>query len=304
MSYLSSASNSSTGAIVEDVERCKDDFPEHCLDGSLETSISDGGAGPQQTQSLVGVHDDGQLSTHPLQSKKQKTEAERCGGSVCASEFGAQYHTVSQYESASGNVRCGPGDGADEDINLAISNRTAESLDDPYASATASAQRAEIARGLETTFASSSSTPIESMALEYTDVFLGRAMRILFNQRTQIEQPLKLIKALCHFFLQSHGPAQSIKRRQPSRFPVDCLHTEFWQVQRVRAIFGCSSQACRRLAMLPSSLNVPVRTTEHWRTRILVRVLSGFYRKIQVRQRWGTFVCAFRLCSRSHHLFY
>ncbi len=91
MSYSSSASNSSTGAIVEDVERCKDNFTEHCLDGSLETSISDGGAGPQQTQSLVGVHDDGQLSTHPLQSKKQKTEAERCAGSICQTK-GQQGH--------------------------------------------------------------------------------------------------------------------------------------------------------------------------------------------------------------------
>jgi hypothetical protein len=156
-------------------------------------------------------------------------------------------------------------------------------------------QPAGTARGLESAVAAPSSSPTESVTLEYTDVFLGRGMRILFKLRSQIEQPLMLIKALAHIFLQSQGPPQDIEHRQLSLFPVDCLHAQFWPVQRVRAIFGFSRQVCR-VAVLPGSSNLPVTTTGRWKTRILARVLSGLRFKIMVRQRLAASFCAIRLC--------
>jgi hypothetical protein len=279
--------------------------------------MSELGAGPLQTQSSIGVCEDGQLSPRPPQSKKQKPEAQLCGGSICASSVatsgvpsqGSQNQTACQCES--GGARCGCGDRANEDTSLAVSDRMAASLGDLHA-VTASAQPAETGRGLdETAAASSSSTPTASgcVTLEYTDVFLGRKMCILFRQRSQIEAPLKLIKSLSLLFLRSSGPARSFEHRQPPLFPFESMHINFWQVQRVRAIFGVTAQACRRLAMTLPSLNVPrlnvaERMTWRWRTRMIVRVLSGFCGKLQVRRRVCASICAFHPCSWSHKVLY
>ncbi len=256
-------------------------------------SMPELGAGPQQTQSTTCVCEGGQPSTpghrDPPQSKKQKTEAELCGASNCASLF---------------VTSC---DAAHEDIGLAVSDTTAASLGDPHASVPASAQPAETSRGSHETTAVLStgiSAPIQCVTLEYTDVFLGRKMCILFSQRSQIERPLKLIKSLTHLFLRSSGLARTIEHRQVLLSPFESMHVEFWQVQRVRAIFGFTAQACCRLAMTLTSLKLAVRAGWRWKTRMIVRVLSGFCGKIQVPRHARASVCAFRSCSWSHYALY
>jgi hypothetical protein len=117
-------------------------------------------------------------------------------------------------------------------------------------------------------------------SLEYTDLFLGRTVHILFNQHNQIEAPMKLIDAAARLHLSLDHPAGdcsfSIRRHSAS--------LKLWPAQRIRVMFGCTATACHRLAIAPASLNLHSKKSTHFKTRILVRVMGGYLSKVQVQQ--------------------
>jgi hypothetical protein len=124
-------------------------------------------------------------------------------------------------------------------------------------------------------------------SLEYTDLFLGRTMHILFNQYNQIEAPMTLIDTAARLHLSLDHPAGhggcsfSIRRHSVARASL-----KLWPAQRIRVMFGCTATACHRLAVAPASLNPHSKKSSHFKTRILVRVMGGYLSKVQVQQQF------------------
>ena len=110
-------------------------------------------------------------------------------------------------------------------------------------------------------------------SLEYTDLFLGRTMHILFNQYNQIEAPMTLIDTAARLHLSLDHPAGhggcsfSIRRHSVARASL-----KLWPAQRIRVMFGCTATACHRLAVAPASLNPHSKKSSHFKTRLLVRL--------------------------------
>jgi hypothetical protein len=61
------------------------------------------------------------------------------------------------------------------------------------------------------------------------------------------------------------------------------LYVSLWPAQLQRAAIGFAAAASHGLATAPASCNVSARTTWHWRTRVLRRVMGGYVDRIQVR---------------------
>ena len=117
-------------------------------------------------------------------------------------------------------------------------------------------------------------------SLEYRDRFVGRALRIQFAERAQIDAPLYLILAAAARLHLSRG--YTLKHEQ-LRMLLRYMHVSLWPAQLQRAAIGFAAAASHGLATAPASVDVSARTTWHWRTRVLRRVMGGYVGKIQVR---------------------
>jgi hypothetical protein len=119
-------------------------------------------------------------------------------------------------------------------------------------------------------------------SFQYTDLFLGRSICILFKQHSQIEGPLNLIKAGARLYLlHQHQPLHNVIC-QPLK-PVAYLNTKIWPGQRARVMFGLTATACLRLSTTSASELLYSQKTWRCRTCMLARVFRGYLSKIQVQ---------------------
>ena len=132
---------------------------------------------------------------------------------------------------------------------------------------------------------------MELPSLEYRDRFVGRALRIQFAERTQIDAPLYLILAAdARLHLSRY---YALEHEQP-RMPLRYMHVPLWPAQLQRAAIGLVVAASLGLATAPAGCNVSARTSLSGRTRILRRVLGVRVERIQVSARWRAAVVATR----------
>jgi len=80
------------------------------------------------------------------------------------------------------------------------------------------------------------------------------------------------------------------------------LYVSLWPAQLQRAAIGFAAAASHGLATAPASVDVSARTTWHWRTRVLRRVVGGYVARIQVRARLRAAVAAAH-CAHSRARF-
>jgi hypothetical protein len=138
--------------------------------------------------------------------------------------------------------------------------------------------------------------PREPPLLQYRDHFLSRPMRIPETQRAQVEAPLHVIAAAtARLHLPRGRPLTLEQRLSPSGYMhphTPLLHVSLWPAQLQRAAIGFAAAASHWLATAPASVDVSARTTWHWRTRVLRRIMGGYVDRIQVRARLRAVSCA------------
>ena len=121
---------------------------------------------------------------------------------------------------------------------------------------------------------------MQPLSPEFHDRFLGRTFRALFVKPVHADAPLHVIEAAAaRLYLPRGYPLAHEQLRLPSgytRFPL-------LPAQLHRAAIGFAAAASHRLATAPASVHVSARTTWHWRTRVLRRVMGGYVDRIQVR---------------------
>ena len=127
---------------------------------------------------------------------------------------------------------------------------------------------------------------LASPSLKYHDYYIGRRLRIRFDQRTRIDAPLHLIAA---FAARLHLPRGSLPharaataQKRVSRY----MRVPLWPAQLQRAAIGFAVAASRRLATAPASFNVGAIKMRRWRMRVLLRVMGGYVARIHVLTRW------------------
>ena len=120
---------------------------------------------------------------------------------------------------------------------------------------------------------------MQARALEYKDHFLGRDLRIPDDQRAQIVAPLHVIAAAAS---RLHLPRGYLLAHEQPPSPSGYMRVSLWPAQLQRAAIGFAAAASHMLATAPASVDVSARTTWHWRTRVLRRVMGGYVGKIQV----------------------
>jgi hypothetical protein len=121
----------------------------------------------------------------------------------------------------------------------------------------------------------------------------------VFDQRAQIDAPLQIIAAAAaRLYLPCGHP---LAHEQP-RPPIGYSHVSLWPAQRQRTMTGFVATASHGLATAPASVDVSARTTWHWRTRVLRRVVGGYVARIQVRARLRAAVAAAH-CAHSRARF-
>ena len=134
-----------------------------------------------------------------------------------------------------------------------------------------------------------------SSFLKYHDYYIGRRMRIRFDQRAQIDAPLHVIAAAAVRLHLSRG--YPLAHEQPPS-PRGYMRISLSPAQRQCAAIGFAAAASHGLATAPAGVDVSARTTWHWRTRLLLRIMSVRIARIQVRSRWLRVVrltqCSFR----------
>jgi hypothetical protein len=127
------------------------------------------------------------------------------------------------------------------------------------------------------------------LSFGYHDHYLGRPMRFVFNQRSQIDAPLHVIAAAAvRLHLPCGHPLAHEQLRPPSGY--SCI--PLWPAQLQRAAIGFAAAASHGLATAPASVNVSARTAWRWRTLILLRVMCGYVARIEVRVRLRAAVAA------------
>jgi hypothetical protein len=133
--------------------------------------------------------------------------------------------------------------------------------------------------------------PEELLSLEYQDLSMNKRMRIRFDQRSQIDAPLHLIRAAV---LRLHLPHAAIdaRRQQLLRLPLDYRRVSLWAVQLQRFVNECAVlvTTSRRLATSPASIYVNAARMQEWAACIQLRVMRGYV---------GIFQVHFRLCKHS-----
>ena len=127
--------------------------------------------------------------------------------------------------------------------------------------------------------ANSNPPPAVPFIFLYVDPFLGRTLRISDNQRAQVDAPLHVIAAAAARLHLPRGHPLALELPPP---PSGYIRVALWPAQLQRAAIGFAAAASHGLATAPASVDVSARTTWHWRTRILRRVMGGYVGKIQV----------------------
>ena len=130
--------------------------------------------------------------------------------------------------------------------------------------------------------ASSNPPPAVPFIFLYVDPFLGRTLRIPDNQRAQVDAPLHVIAAAAARLHLPRGLPLALELPPP---PSGYMRVALWPAQLQRAAIGCAAAASHGLATAPASVDVSARTTWHWRTRVLLRVMGGYVARIQVLAR-------------------
>ena len=142
---------------------------------------------------------------------------------------------------------------------------------------------------------SSKSKPAPAPSFQYADPFLGRTLRIPPDQRAQVDAPLHVIAAAAARLHLPRGLPLALELPPP---PSGYMRVALWPAQLQRAAVGFAAAASHGLATAPASVDVSARTTWHWRTRVLRRVMGGCVGRIQVRARWRAAAAAARCFSR------
>jgi hypothetical protein len=128
---------------------------------------------------------------------------------------------------------------------------------------------------------SSKSKPAPAPSFQYADPFLGRTLCIPADQRAQVDAPLHVIAAAAARLHLPRGHPLALELPPP---PSGYMRVALWPAQLQRAAVGFAAAASHGLTTAPASVTVDVsaRTTWHWRTRVLRRVMCGYVGKIQV----------------------
>ena len=105
-------------------------------------------------------------------------------------------------------------------------------------------------------------------------------MRIPETQRAQVDAPLHVIAAAAARLHLPRGHPLALELPPP---PSGYMRVALWPAQLQRAAIGFAAAASHGLATAPASVDVSARTTWHWRTRVLRRVMGGYVDRIQVR---------------------
>ena len=129
---------------------------------------------------------------------------------------------------------------------------------------------------------SSNPPPAFPFAFLYVDPFLGRTLSIPPDQRAQVDAPLHVIAAAAARLNLPRGLPLALELPPP---PSGYTAVALWPAQLQRAAIGFAAAASHGLATAPASVNVSARTTWHWRTSVLRRVMGGCVGRIQVRTR-------------------
>jgi hypothetical protein len=119
----------------------------------------------------------------------------------------------------------------------------------------------------------------------YVDPFLGRTLRIPDNQRAQVDAPLHVIAAAAARLHLPRGLPLALYTLELPPPPSGYMRVALWPAQLQRAAIGFAAAASHGLATAPASVDVSARTTWHWQTRVLRRVMSGYVSRIQARVR-------------------
>ncbi len=131
------------------------------------------------------------------------------------------------------------------------------------------------------------------LSVEYQDRYLGRPMRILFIQRDQFDAPLHVIAAAAARLHLPRGYPLALDQPPP---PSGYTAVTLWPAQLQRAAIGFAAAVSHGLATAPASVDVSARTTWHWRTRVLRRVMGGYVGKIQVHSRLRAVIVVKQFC--------
>ena len=105
-------------------------------------------------------------------------------------------------------------------------------------------------------------------------------MRILNEQRAQVDAPLHVIEAAA---ARLHLPRGYAVEHQQARSPSAYMRVSLWPAQLQRAAIGFTVAASRTLATAPASVYVNKQTAQRWQTRVMLRVMAGHVSRIQVR---------------------
>jgi hypothetical protein len=130
-------------------------------------------------------------------------------------------------------------------------------------------------------------------SFQYADPFLGRTLRIPPDQRAQVDAPLHVIAAAA---ARLHLPRGHPLAHEQTLSPSSYMRVSLWPAQLQRAAIGFAAAASHGLATAPASVDVSARTTWHWRTRVLRRVMGGYVGKIQVHSRLRAVIVVKQFC--------
>ena len=119
-------------------------------------------------------------------------------------------------------------------------------------------------------------------------------MRILNEQRAQVDAPLHVIEAAA---ARLHLPRGYAVEHEQARSPSAYMRVSLWPAQLQRVAIGFTCATSHALATAPASVRVDAWTTRCWATRILMLVMGGMVAEIQVRARSRAVTVAAR-CDR------
>ena len=122
---------------------------------------------------------------------------------------------------------------------------------------------------------------MQGRAFEHRDHFVGRTWRVPSAELlSQTDDALRLIEAAAARLHLPRGYPLALELPPPPRgYPY---YYYLWPAQLQRAAIGFAAAASHGLATAPASVDVSARTTWHWRTRVLLRVMGGYVAKNQV----------------------
>ncbi len=119
---------------------------------------------------------------------------------------------------------------------------------------------------------------MQGRAFEQRDHFVGRTWRVPSAELlAQTDAALRLIEAATARLHSIRGYPLALE--PPRDYPY---YYYLRPAQLQRAAIGFAAAASHGLATAPAGVGVSARTTWHWRTRVLLRVMGGYVAKNQV----------------------